>query len=233
LSAGTKHLGVGTLGLVLAVTFIASVVALIRTLHDRPEDGRRPRLAAVVDGGKMEEYLDSETEKEVIFRWVDDGAPEKGWPEVEAILEERCVTCHFTGNERFDMLALDTYEEAALAAEVRPVLLEKITGGTMGKYLESRTERNALVGFIERGAPESEWPEARKILNAHCVACHNPEGVAGLPHLDVFPPVARLATLSEPSRPSLRRVALPVAGILVSVLGGLGLSRRRRRSSIS
>jgi len=52
---------------------------------------------------------------------------------------------------------------------VLPVLQEKITGGTMGEYQESPEAHETLVNWIEVAAPESEWPTAKAVLDAHCV----------------------------------------------------------------
>ena len=200
------------------LTFIALSAAglLTRALLMPPDYGRAPRLAAVVDGGKMEEFLQTVGEKEVVLRWVADGAPEKGWPEVSAVLERRCVSCHYTNEAAFEILPLDAYRPAARAAKVEPVLREKITGGTMGEYLESPKAQRALLAWIDAGARETTWPEAQEILSEHCVHCHNPEGVEGIPRLDVHRPAARLATMPEPEpRPFL----LPTVVLVASSLG--------------
>ena len=181
-----------------------------------PDYGRAPRLAAVVDGGKMEEFLQTTAEKEVVLRWVANGAPETGWPEVSAVLERRCVSCHYTDAEAFEVLPLDAYSPAARAAEVEPILREKITGGTMGEYLESRKAQQALLAWIDAGAGEATWPEAQEILSEHCVHCHNPEGVEGIPRLDVYRPAAQLATMPEPGPPPF---LIPTVVLVASSLG--------------
>ena len=164
----------------------------------------------------MEEFLQTTAEKEVVLRWVANGAPETGWPEVSAVLERRCVSCHYTDAEAFEVLPLDAYSPAARAAEVEPILREKITGATMGEYLESRKAQQALLAWIDAGAGEATWPEAQEILSEHCVHCHNPEGVEGIPRLDVYRPAARLATMPEPGPPPF---LIPTVVLVASSLG--------------
>ena len=189
-----------------------------------PDYGRRPRLAAVIDGGKMEEFFHSTTDRDVVLRWVENGAPESGWEQARRSLERGCIACHYTGAS-FEVLPLDRYEAAAGAARVEPVLLEKITGGTMGEYLESQEAQQALVSWIEDGAPHQGWNEAKSLLDAHCIHCHNPEGVQGLVSLEVYASVKRLSTLT----PISERPWKPPAAVLALSLVGLGLQRRRRR----
>ena len=210
----------------LALVALAAGGVLTRALLMPPDYGRAPRLAAVVDGGKMEEFLQNAAETGVVLRWVADGAPEKSWPEVRAVLERRCVSCHYTDADAFEILPLDAYGPAARAAEVEPILREKITGGTMGEYLESPKAQQALLAWIDGGAREATWPEAREVLSEHCVHCHNPEGVQGIPRLDVFRPAARLATMPEPApRPFL----IPAIVLVASSLG-LSVYGRFRKS---
>lgn len=208
--------------LFFGVVAIAAAGLLARAVLAKPDYGRRARLAAVVDGGKMEEFIETADEKETILRWVNEGAPESEWPEVETVFEERCTTCHYAGAS-FEMLPLDDYSAAAASAQVQPVLLEKITGGTMGEYLESPDSQRALVDWIEAGAAESDWSQAKAVLDAHCIHCHNPEGVQGIVSLDSYRPVARLASLPDAAP---RPIAAPGIALLVS-LGALALSPRR------
>ncbi len=210
----------------LALVALAAGGILTRAFLMPPDYGRAPRLAAVVDGGKMEEFLQTAAEKEAVLRFVADGAPETGWPEVSAVLERRCVSCHYTDAEAFEILPLDAYGPAARAAEVEPTLREKITGGTMGEYLESPKAQQALLAWIDAGAREATWPAAQEILSEHCVHCHNPEGVQGIPRLDVYRPAARLATMPEPApRPFL----IPTVVLVASSLG-LSVYGRFRKS---
>ncbi len=210
----------------LALVALAAGGILTRALLMPPDYGRAPRLAAVVDGGTMEEFLQTAAEKETVLRFVADGAPETGWPEVSGVLERRCVSCHYTDAEAFEILPLDAYGPAARAAEVEPILREKITGGTMGEYLESPKAQQALLAWIDAGAREATWPEAQEILSEHCVQCHNPEGVQGIPRLDVYRPAARLATMPEPApRPFL----IPTV-VLVASSFGLSVYGRFRKS---
>ena len=95
----------------------------------------------------------------------------------------------------------------------------------MGEYLESRKAQQALLAWIDAGAGEATWPEAQEILSEHCVHCHNPEGVEGIPRLDVYRPAARLATLPEPApRPFL----IPTVVLAVSSIGLSGYGRFRK-----
>ena len=215
----------------LGIVALAAAGFLVLALLAKPDYGRPARLAAVVDGGKMEEFLETAEEKETILRWVNDGAPERGWPRVEKVFEDRCNTCHYS-DASFEVLPLDNYSDAARFTEVLPVLQEKITGGTMGEYLESPEAHKTLVDWIEAGAPESEWPTAKAILDAHCVHCHNPEGVQGIVSLDSYRPLARLASL-PPAAP--RPIAAPGLALFASVgaLSALGIYGRHNRSSSS
>jgi len=212
----------------LGLVAVAAAGFFVLALLANPDYGRPPRLAAVIDGGKMEEFLETPEERETILRWVNDGAPERDWPRVEKVFEDRCTTCH-DSDASFEMLPLDNYSDAARSAKVRPVLLEKTTGGTMGEYLESPEAQQTLVDWIQAGAPESEWPSAQAVLDAHCVHCHNREGVQGIVSLDSYRPAARLAAL-PPAAP--RPIVTPGLVLLVSV-GALGIYGRRSRSSSS
>ena len=209
---------------------LAAVAAsfLLRALLAAPDYGRAPRLASVIDGGKMEEFLESASEKETILSWVASGARESDWPDVERVLETRCTTCHFS-DASFEVLPLDNYGDARRAAEVIPVLREKITGGTMGEYLESAEAQTILVAWIDAGATEGDWPSAKAVLDAHCIHCHNPEGVQGIVSLETHRSVARLATL-PPAAP--RPIAAPGV-VLAASIGALGIFGRRRTPSSS
>ena len=204
---------------VLGIASLGSAFALLRALIAEPIYDRRPRLAAVVDGGKMEEFLGTAAQKATILGWVDEGTPEIGWPEVSAVFEERCVRCHYTDAGQFEMLPLDRYEPAVHAAEVRSVLEEKINGGTMGEYLETAEEQGALLDWIRRGTPKSDWPGAKAILDVHCVHCHNPEGVQGLVSLDVYDHAAQLARPPDPKPQPAWMYAGPAGVFLVSIVG--------------
>ncbi len=116
-------------------------------------------------------------------------ARESDCPDVERVLETRCTTCHFS-DASFEVLPLDNYDDARRAAEVLPVLREKITGGTMGEYLESAEAQTILVAWIDAGATAGDWPSAKAVLDAHCTHCHNPEGVQGIVSLETHRSVA-------------------------------------------
>lgn len=178
----------------------------------------------------MGDYLGDTREKATLLRWVRRGGRESEWPEVSAVFEARCVSCHFEEEQQFEMLALDSYASAVAAAKVRPILEEKITGGTMGEYLETAEEQAAILDWIASGAPQDAeaWPRARAVLAAYCVQCHNPEGVAGIPSLVTYRSAARLARLPEAVPVPVTSFAAPAGGVLVS-LGLAGFARRKRR----
>lgn len=213
-------------GIALTAVAIIATASLIRVLLAAPDYGRPPRLASVVDGGKMEEFLETPSQKDAIVSWVAAGAPERGWPEVEQVLEGRCTTCHYS-DASFEMLPLDNYGDAHRAAQVLPVLREKVTGGTMGEYLETAQAQATLVAWIDGGAKESDWPSAKSVLDAHCIHCHNPEGVQGIVRLQTYASVSRLASLPLAAP---KPVAAPSA-VLAASLGGLAVYWRRRKSS--
>ena len=212
----------------LGLVALAAAGFLVLAFLAKPDYGRPPRLAAVIDGGKMEELLETAEERETILRWVNDGAPERDWPRVESVFEDRCTTCHHS-DASFEFLPLDNYSDAARAAEVLPVLEEKISGGTMGEYLESPEAHKTLVDWIDAGAPELEWPTAKAALDAHCVHCHNPEGVQGIVSLDSYRPAARLASLP----PTVPRPIVAPGLVLFASLSVLAIYGRRDRSSRS
>lgn len=211
--------------LVLAALVAASF--LTHALLAPPDYGRRPRLAAVVDGGKMEEFLESPAEKQTILSWVEAGAPESQWPDVAPVLESRCVSCH-QSDAGFEVLPLDNYEDAGSSAKVHPTLREKIVGGTMGEYLETAEAQATIIEWIDAGAPKSGWPEAKAVLDAHCIQCHNPEGVQGIVSLDTYRSVARLASL-PPAEP--RPVVIPGTILAVSLAALIAIGWRGQPSS--
>jgi len=202
----------------LIVVAFLSAAAGGRLFFASPEHGRLPVLTRVIDGGKMEEFLHAPSEKAAILDWVARGGRRDDWDDVQRVFSTRCASCHHT-DASFDMLALDRYEPAAAAARVRPLLLEKITGGTMGKYLETADAQHSLVSWIEDGAREQAWPRARRILEADCVPCHNPEGVQGIVPLTVYAAVKRLAATPtpEPNAPWLALVAMAIAVVAIAI----------------
>lgn len=205
--------------LVLAMAGSAGFLAQALRARTRTDPSLRPAMARQVEGGLMEQYLKSTEEKKALLRWVKAGALERAFKEVAPIFEERCGSCHFTGAER--LAPLDQYETAAAVSRARPVLKEKIEWGSMSKYLEDRVEKEAVLRWIDRGAPEGEWSAVAKILAKNCVSCHNPEGVRGLVPLDRYARVARIAVLARVERSPLA-VAVPGATLL-----GAGILLRR------
>jgi hypothetical protein len=190
-------IGLLLLGMAGSAAFIARAVAA----RARTDPNLRPTMARQIDGGLMEQYLESPAEKQAVLRWVKAGAPERGWKEIARIFEERCLSCHFSGAER--LVPLDDYAPAAAVSRPRSVLREKIEWGSMAKYFEDPAEKLAVLRWSERGAPEGEWSEVATLLARRCVSCHNPEGVRGLAPLDRYARVARLAAPPEPERTPL------------------------------
>lgn len=108
------------------------------------------------------------------------------------------------------------------AARARPRLAVQIDGGTMARYLTRPGEKEALLQWVDRGAPEGDWNTVGRILSERCVSCHNPEtGVQGLGPLDRYASAARMATVPRPKIVTWS-LAAPV-GLLVAV--GVGLRR--------
>ena len=99
--------------------------------------------------------LASPEEKETILNWVKAGAPKSKWPSISLIFEKRCTDCHHS-SAPFNMLVLDQYSSAVAATVVKPILIEKITGGTMGKYLDTFEEQQRLVTWVLSGANRSK-----------------------------------------------------------------------------
>ena len=93
----------------------------------------------------------------------------------------------------------------------------------MGEYLETEEAQDIVLAWVREGAIESGWPSAKAVLDAHCVTCHNPEGVQGLVRLDRFRSAARVASL-PPSEP---RPFGPPAAVLAVAAIALGVITRR------
>ena len=55
----------------------------------------KTKLESKIDGGSMEQYLGSPSEKQVIISWIRAGSQESQYQaNVKPILEQRCVKCH-------------------------------------------------------------------------------------------------------------------------------------------
>ena len=80
----------------------------------------RPLLARKIEWGSMERYLNRPGEKEEILRWMEAGAPERGWEEVEGILSRHCVSCHNPETGVPGLVALDRYESVMRTATLPP-----------------------------------------------------------------------------------------------------------------
>ncbi len=61
--------------------------------------------------------------REVILSWVEEGAPESGWPAVGQVMhqEASCLQCHAPGGQRAD-LPFETYEEVRAVARAAPAI---------------------------------------------------------------------------------------------------------------
>lgn len=90
---------------------------------------------------------------------------------------------------------------AGRRAGERSQLEEKIDGGSMEKYLDTRDEKRGLLHWIRQGAPKELWPEVEPVLGARCVSCHNGVTMRNLVPLDRYEPASRVASL----RPLLAR----------------------------
>ena len=176
---------------ILALTIIVTTTIVIKQFISEESYWETPRLSAAIDNGSMARFLASPEEKETILNWVKAGAPKSKWPSISLIFEKRCADCHHS-NAPFNMLVLDQYSSAVTATVVKPILIEKITGGTMGKYLDTFEEQQRLVAWVLSGADRSKWPVVEKILNDHCIQCHNPEGVQGIVSLESYGSVQQL-----------------------------------------
>jgi len=203
----------GLLAAALALGMAGSIAFLAQALaaRGRVDPSLRPAMDRQVDGGLMEQYLKSAEEKKSILRWVRARAPSSGWREIGQVFEERCVSCHFSGAER--LVPLDQYETAAAVSRARPVLKEKLEWGSMARYLEDPEQKETVLRWMDRGAPEADWSAIGKILARNCLSCHNPQGVRGLVPLDRYARVARIAVLPAVERSPLA-VALPAATLL-------------------
>jgi hypothetical protein len=60
-------------------------------------------LAATINGGSMEQYLQAATDKGKILSWIQDGAPKEQFTSaVQPVFEKNCVRCHSpTGSASF------------------------------------------------------------------------------------------------------------------------------------
>ncbi len=57
-------------------------------------DRKNTRLAAKIDGGSMEQFLTKPGDKEKILNWIQDGATEDGFKQIQSIFTENCIRCH-------------------------------------------------------------------------------------------------------------------------------------------
>ena len=205
-----------------AILFLGQGVAA----HLSSGPKKRSQLAEQIDSGLMEQYLPGPDEKETILSWIDDGAVEDDWVEIETVLWENCVLCH-DGVIEPNIVPLNQYLTTARVATVRSVLAERTEWGTMTEYLERPVEKETVLRWIENGALESEWAEPGRILVARCASSHNPEtGVAGLVSLDLYRPTARIAFVLPSERLSAATVAAPIAALILAAAGMVRLWRK-------
>lgn len=76
------------------------------------------KLAAKIDGGSMEQFLNTRGDKEKVLSWIQDGAEREGYEKaVRPILQQNCVRCHNPqGLNRF--APLTSYEEVMTVAQI-------------------------------------------------------------------------------------------------------------------
>ena len=181
---------------ILTITIIVTTTIVFKQFISEEFYWETPRLSAAIDNGSMARFLANQEEKKTILNWVEAGAPKSKWPSISLIFQKRCNNCHHS-SAPFNMLVLDQYSSAITATVVQPILIEKITGGTMGKYLDTFAEQQQLVTWILSGANRSKWPVVEKILKAHCIQCHNPEGVQGIVSLENYASVQQLTKIPK------------------------------------
>jgi hypothetical protein len=217
-----------------AVLFSVAAVAVtvfVRSFVTLRSSGpvKRSQLALAIDGGAMEEYLESPAQKDLLLEWIEDGAPQDEWDAVEPILDESCILCH-DGETEPDIVPLNQYSLASRVSKVRSLLAEKAEWGTMTRYFEEPGEKEAVMRWIEANTPESDWPEIEPIMMERCVSCHNPEtGVQGLVSLDRYPSTARSAKPPPPLPPTGAVMAASIGSLLIALVG-VCLTWRKKRS---
>jgi hypothetical protein len=75
-------------------------------------------LAATINGGSMEQYLQDPHDKGRILSWIQDGATEQGFTSaVQPIFERNCVRCH-TGAGSASFRPLTTYQEVQAVTQI-------------------------------------------------------------------------------------------------------------------
>jgi hypothetical protein len=74
-------------------------------------------LAAVVNGGSMEQYLQSPNDKGRILSWIQDGATREGFDAVQPIFQRSCVRCHVSPGSP-TMAALTSFEEVQTVTQI-------------------------------------------------------------------------------------------------------------------
>jgi hypothetical protein len=74
-------------------------------------------LAAVINGGSMEQYLQSPHDKGRILSWIQDGATREGFADVQPIFQKTCVRCHVSPGSP-TMAALTTFEEVQTVTQI-------------------------------------------------------------------------------------------------------------------
>jgi hypothetical protein len=119
---------------VVSITVGYAVALLNLYLTYAPVDGRRglsaedmkrafygnrtnTKLARVIDGGSMEQYLRDPNDKGRILSWIQDGAQESKFATIQPILAQSCTPCHQPGGSAA-FTPLVTFKEVAATAQI-------------------------------------------------------------------------------------------------------------------
>ena len=105
-------------------------------------------------------------------------------------------------------------------------LAAKIHGGSMEQFLPKRGEKEAILSWIQDGAPRDGYEKAvRAILQVNCVRCHNPQGIQRFAPLTTYDEVMVVTQIDRGEPVSLwARVAhthIQSIGLIFFVLGGI------------
>lgn len=113
----------------------------------------RSLLAQKIEWGSMDRYLEGPGEQETLLEWIERGAPESEWDEVEPILMDRCATCHnplgvpglpsldrYSSTARIATLERDGESRSPIPLPVPLTALALATGGLMWVWKSKRKE---------------------------------------------------------------------------------------------
>jgi len=111
--------GVAMVNLVLTYEHVDGRAGLSAEDMKRSFYGNRTNtlLARTIDGGSMEQYLKSPTDKGAILSWIQDGARKETFAAVQAIFDKSCVMCHKRG-AAMGHRPLEKYEDAVEVAQI-------------------------------------------------------------------------------------------------------------------